>query len=63
MSEPRAVNTKNLRMLAWKAGHHGVTGLAKSIGRSRVTVWKAVREPNRFRPTYRAVLGALRRTQ
>lgn len=55
----RKVNSGNLRMLAWRRGFHGVVGLAKAIGRSRVTVHRAVKRPNSFRPTYTLVEKAL----
>ena len=45
------INKNNLRLLAWRRGFHGVTGVAKAIGRSRVTVHRAMTNPTRFTPT------------
>lgn len=54
------VNTKNLRTLAWLNGFKGVAGLARSLGRDRATVYRTVRNPQQYRPTYRALQSALR---
>lgn len=51
--------THNLVSLCWAAGFPGVSGLARHINRNRVTVWRAVRWPDQFGPTYRAILEAL----
>jgi hypothetical protein len=59
MAATQRITARNLAQLAWAAGHRGVTGLAKSIRRHRVTVYRAVREPNRHRPTFRAIHKAL----
>lgn len=53
------VNKTNLRMLCWKRGYHGVTGLAKAIGKSRVTVHRAVSNPSRFGPTVKLIEKSL----
>jgi len=53
------VNVKNLRQLCWKNGFEGVVGLAKHIGRSRVTVHRATKRPHIFGPTYRKIEEAL----
>ena len=42
------------------AGYRSVTALAKSIGRHRTTVHLAVRYPERYGPTFRAIESALR---
>ena len=51
----KKVNSKNLRVLCWKRGFHGVTGFAKAIGRSPVTVHRAVRWPDQFGPTIKLI--------
>ena len=45
------INKSNLQQLAWKRGYRGVTGVAKAIGKSRVTVHRAVRWPDQYGPT------------
>jgi len=45
------INKNNLRQLSWKRGFHGVSGVAIAIGRSRVTVHRAVKNPERYGPT------------
>lgn len=59
MAHVTEINKQNLRQLAWKRGFHGVSGLAKSIGRSRVTLHRAVRWPDQYAPTMRAIKKAL----
>jgi IS30 family transposase len=49
-----ALTPKNLRTQARKAGMT-VTGLAKRLGRHRSTVHLAVRYPERYGPTFRAI--------
>lgn len=61
MSGRHKLTAKNLRKLAWINGHDGVTGLSRHVGKSRVTVWRAVRNPRRFGPTYAAIEKALPR--
>ena len=51
MTRPDKITTKNLRRLAWSRGFHGVSGLARGIGKSRVAVYSAVKNPGRFSPT------------
>lgn len=53
------VDSRNLRALCWARGFRGIPGLAKHIGRSRVTVWRAARRPDQFGPTYAKMLKAL----
>lgn len=55
----KTVTRENLKARAWRAGYDGVNGLAKHIGRHPVTVHKAIRWPDQFGPTYRAILEAL----
>jgi hypothetical protein len=45
------VNKKNLRKLCWMRGYHGVEGFARTIGRARTTLHRAVNNPERFGPT------------
>ena len=45
------------------AGYRSVADLARKIGRHRTTVHLAVRYPERYGPTFRAIESALRRTQ
>lgn len=59
MTQSLKINKKNLRQLAWQRGYHGVSGLAKAIGRSRVTVHRAVRWPDQFAPTMKKIENAL----
>lgn len=59
IQEGKKVNQKNLRQLCWQRGYHGVSGLARQIGRSRITVHRAVRWPDQFGPTYRLIQEAL----
>jgi hypothetical protein len=54
------VNRNNLKRLCWKRGFQGVAGLAKKIGRARITVHRAVRWPDQFGPTYKKIQEALR---
>lgn len=54
------ITTRNLAQLAWASGHRGVSGLARAIGRHRVTVYQAVQNPARHTPTIRAIRKALR---
>lgn len=54
------IDAKDLPRLAWLNGYRGVTGLAKAIGRHRVTVHQAAKNPNKYKPTHRAITRALR---
>ena len=56
---PTGVSTDTIQELSWQAGFKGVPGLAKAIGRSRCTVWRAVRWPDQFGPTYKLITEAL----
>lgn len=53
------INKKNLRKLAWQRGFHGVTGVALVIGKSRVTVHRAVKNPGQYRPTMKKLREVL----
>ena len=53
----RGLDTLNQR--AWAAGFRGVAGLAKHVGRHRVTLHNAVRYPERYGPTVAAIEEAL----
>lgn len=59
MTRSSTINKKNLRQLAWKRGYHGVSGVAKAIGRSRVTVHRAMNHPNRYSPTIKKLEAVL----
>lgn len=62
MSRKSPITPKNLKRLAYLNGFDGVSGLAASIGRSRVTLWRALRNPTRYRPTVLALQKRLVRT-
>ncbi len=51
MARVSKINKKNLRQLSWRRGYHGVSGVARAIGRSRVTVHRAMNFPGRYGPT------------
>ncbi len=53
------VNVKNLRRLCWQRGFHGVAGLARKLGRNRVTIYRAIEHPSRFGPAYKLIQEAL----
>lgn len=55
----RTVNTETVDRLSWLRGFQGVAGLARHIGRSRNTVWRAVRWPDQFGPTFKLIEEAL----
>ena len=59
MKRPQKITTSNLRRLAWKNGFDGVVGLARAIGRSKVTVYRAVKRPHHFGPTVRKLREVL----
>ena len=61
MKPHEPLTTRNLARLAWASGHRGVTGLAKAIGRHRVTLYQAIQSPEQHRPTVRAIKRALKR--
>jgi hypothetical protein len=52
------INTKNFKIIC---GLNGLTplGLCGRIGRHKTTVYKALREPQRFGPTVQAIEEAL----
>jgi len=52
------VNQKNLKRLCWKRGM-SVKELAARIKRSRMNVYRAVKEPHRFKPTHKLISEAL----
>ena len=60
MQSTRKLSEKNLTELAWKNGFRGATGLAQAIGKNRVTLYKAVRNPKRYGPTHRSICQALK---
>jgi len=55
------INTKTLVPLCYRAGFAGVPALARSIKRERTTVWRAVRWPDQFGPTFKLITDALQR--
>ena len=59
MSAPRKLTTKTLTAHAWASGFRGTSGLAKRLGRRRETLYRAIRDPRRYRPTHDAILSAL----
>ncbi len=59
MTHLAEINKRNLRRLAWQRGYHGVTGVAAAIGKSRVTVHRAVKNPSRFKPTMKKLREVL----
>jgi DNA-binding MurR/RpiR family transcriptional regulator len=54
-----SVTVSTVNRLAWTAGFEGVAGLARHIRRNRVTVWNAVRFPDRHTPTFNKIVEAL----
>jgi len=61
MRSRHQITPSNLRVLAHRAGFNGVAGLARAIGRSRQTVYAAVKQPQRHRPTLRLIQASLRK--
>lgn len=59
MTGRKKINKYNLRQLAWRRGFEGVTGLARAIGKSRVSVHRAVNEPHRYKPTMKKLAEVL----
>lgn len=53
----KQVTGENVRRLAWQAGFDGLNGLAKAIGRNRITVWRAAKLQTG--PTYELIIKAL----
>lgn len=54
------LTTENLATLAGLNGHRGVAALARRLGRNRVSLYRALKAPRRFGPTYRALNQVLR---
>lgn len=61
MHPRHTISTRNLRALAWKSGYQGVSDLARTIGRSRQTLYAAVKNPTRHGPTLRLIRASLRK--
>jgi hypothetical protein len=67
MSRNRKVNknggdkptTQNLVELCYRSGFKGVPGVARQINRHPKTIWRAVRWPDQFAPTYRKLVETL----
>lgn len=59
MAVPHQITTENIQRLAFVAGYKGVADLARSLRRNRVTVWRAVKDPQRYGPTFSAIKKAL----
>jgi len=57
--QERKINTKNLTELCWRKGFRGVPALARHVKRARSTIWRAVRWPDQFGPTYQKIQEAL----
>lgn len=55
----RRLSIRRLRDLADAAGFDGVHGLARHLGRNRVTIYKALRFPSQYGPTITAIEHAL----
>lgn len=55
----REINVVNFPRLMGLAGYVRVEDLARKIGRSRVTIHRAVKHPNTFGPTYRKIAEVL----
>jgi hypothetical protein len=53
------VTKENLVPLCYANGFKGVPPLAKKIGRHEKTIWKAIRWPDQFGPTYQKIQEAL----
>lgn len=54
------ITPRELRRLAHVRGYDGVAGLARRIGRSRQTVYRALRNPERFGPTVELIRRHIR---
>lgn len=55
MRAPKKIKPENLERLCWVAGFEGVSGLARHIKRHRVTVHRAVKNPEQYGPTFRKI--------
>jgi DNA-binding phage protein len=53
------INRKNLRRFCHIAGFAGITGLSRSIGISRNTIYEAVGKPNKYPRAYPRIIKAL----
>lgn len=53
------LSRRNLSRLAHAKGFRGVAGLARRLGRNRVTLYQALKNPNRYKPTVKAMQEAL----
>lgn len=60
MNVAEKIKPENFERLCWKAGYEGPAGLARHIGRHRVTVHRAVKNPKQYGPTFRRIKEALR---
>lgn len=61
MSAALKLTPRNLSQVAGLNGFRGVAELARSFGRHRVTLYRAVAQPRRFAPTIRELNKALPR--
>lgn len=59
LNERRTITREKLSAMCWKAGYRGVTGVAKAIGKSRVTVHQAVNHPQTYSPTMKKLRKVL----
>lgn len=59
MTRASKINKHNLRQLAWAKGYRGISGLAVAIGKSRVTIHRAVNRPGTFGPTIKQLENIL----
>lgn len=59
MPAPKELTTRTLKAHAWAKGFDGATGLARRLGRRRETLYHAIRNPARYKPTIRAIQQAL----
>jgi len=59
MNPAQKINTKTLVPLCYANGFRGVGALAKKIRRTPCTVWRAVRWPDQFGPTFDLITQTL----
>lgn len=59
MRNAQKIKPENFERLCWAAGFRGPAGLARHIGRHRVTVHRAVKNPKQFGPTFRKITEVL----
>ena len=62
MAPTLEINPKNLKALCWSRGM-SVAEAARKIKRSRTTIHRAVRWPDQFGPTYKALSKILKDEQ